>query len=156
MGLGIAGADVVGGYMEPDMVWMVAGVEGEMEVCGVCGVEEPLGRLLRCGVCGVKKHPRCAGAHGMRTRVGPWQCRRCRDMLVEAGSADLLVDEALLRYLSHREAPASAAAHQRVVQASSFLRLDREGRLWTTGPGGGPPRLVPDLIDRRPLLEKLL
>ena len=71
------------------------------------------------------------------------------------GTIDLHLDEDLLRYLSHGEAPAAIDAMQRVVAASAFLRLGRDGRMWVTGPGGGPPRQVPVMIDRRPLLEKL-
>ena len=91
----------------------------------------------------------------MRLRAGPWHCSLCQGRMLVEGKVDLLLDEELLRYLSHREAPATADAHRRVVAASAFLRLDREGRLWVTGPGGGAPRLVPDMVDRRPLLEKL-
>ena len=60
VGLGVLGGNSVGGYMDPDMVGLILGAEGEMEVCQVCEREEPLGKLLRCGACGVKKHPRCA------------------------------------------------------------------------------------------------
>ena len=62
----------MGCYMDPGMIGVVIGVEGEMEVCQVCGSEEPSGRLLRCGACGVKKHPRCAEKDWTRTRAGPW------------------------------------------------------------------------------------
>ena len=82
VGLGVKGADSVGGYLDPDMVGMIVGVDGDREVCGVCGVDEPLGHLLRCGACGTKKHPRCAGTQGMRTRAGPWQCPPCREKLI--------------------------------------------------------------------------
>ena len=68
----------------------------------------------------------------------------------------MLLDEVLLRYLSHKEAPKGAEALQRVVQSAQFLRLDKEGRLWTVGPGGGSPRLIPALVDRIPLLQKML
>ncbi len=69
---------------------------------------------------------------------------------------DVLLDEELLRYLSHREAPPGPEALERVVAASRYLRLDKDGRLWVSGTGGGPPRLIPDMVDRGPLLEKLL
>ena len=92
----------------------------------------------------------------MRTRAGPWHCRDCRNRMMMQGVIDVLLDEELLRYLSHREAPAGAEALERVVNASRFFRLDREGRLWVTGAGGGAPRLVPDMVDRTPLLQKLL
>ena len=92
----------------------------------------------------------------MRIRAGPWYCRDCKDRLLAEGSNDVLLDEQLLRYLSHREAPPTVDAYRRVVTASAYLRIGKDGRLWVTGPGGGAPRLIPDMVDRQPLLEKLL
>ena len=139
---------MVGGYMEPEVVLMTGDRGEDIEACRVCGREEPLGWLLRCGVCGEKKHPRCVGGNWIRTRAGPWYCRDCRGRLMRQGVVDVLLDEELLRYLSHREAPPGPEALERVVAASRYLRLDREGRLWVTGAGGSSPRLIPEMVDR--------
>ena len=71
--------------MTPELVGMIVGVTGEMELCEVCQREEPGGTLLRCGACGVCKHPRCAERDWTKIRAGPWHCRACKVRLFREG-----------------------------------------------------------------------
>jgi hypothetical protein len=51
-----------------------------------------------------------------------------------------MLDEALLRFLAHREVPIDTKDYQRVLKASRYLAMDADGRVWVTGPAEGPPR----------------
>ena len=104
--------------MDPEMVGFTLGLEGDMDRCVVCHREEPLGTLLRCGACGEKKHPRCADPKWRKMRNGPWHCDPCKVRMFAEGRVDLLLDEELMRYLSHGEAPKAVDAFQRVVTAA--------------------------------------
>ena len=47
---------------------------------------------------------------------------------------DVLLDETLLRFLFHREAPQEGHVYARVLKASRFLSMKEDGSVWVTGP----------------------
>ena len=59
-----------------------------------------------------------------------------------------MLDESLLRFLSHREVPKDVTEYARVLRASKFLTLAENGKLWVTGLPEGPPREIPLLKNR--------
>ncbi len=66
---------------------------------------------------------------------------------------DVLLDEPLLKFLSHREVPREAEEYARVLRASKFLTLAESGKLFVTGLPEGPPREVPLLKNRSKIVQ---
>jgi hypothetical protein len=69
---------------------------------------------------------------------------------------DVLLDEALLCYLSHKQLPVDAAEATRVVQASKYIHMNREGKVYISGPLEGVPRLVPEFRFRKQIVQAAL
>jgi hypothetical protein len=47
---------------------------------------------------------------------------------------DVMLDEPLLLFLSHREAPQEGHVYARVLKALRFLSMKEDGSVWVTGP----------------------
>jgi hypothetical protein len=60
----------------------------------------------------------------------------------------VLLDEVLLCYLSHRQAPADPIEYARVLRAGNFIYMDEKGKVWLRGGDNFPPRQVPLLKNR--------
>lgn len=125
--------------------------------CTYCGgLEDPL-RLVECGACTYQYHHRCLARLRYPPPHGPWYCPRCRDRLTHDGVQDCTLDEALLEFLATGEVTGPrVSALQRVRKAANYFSVDDRLRLWVTGPHAGPPRHVPLLKERAPLLERTL
>ena len=148
------------GQVDPPDAQMVVGdlgVGDPLERCAHCGdLDEPQ-RLVECGACTHRYHHRCLARCGYPPPAGPWYCHRCRARLADDGVQDCTLDTALLEYLvTGAVTGAHAREEARVRKAANYFSVDERQRLWVTGPHKGPPRHVPVLKEREPLLDRTL
>jgi hypothetical protein len=69
---------------------------------------------------------------------------------------DIMTDEDLLNYLSHKAGAKDPIIFRRILKASQYISMDVAGRIWITGPHAGPPRRVPLLKMRARIVGQLL
>ena len=69
---------------------------------------------------------------------------------------DVMLDEVLLRFLSHSEAPTDPVEYSRVLKASRFMYMDAAGRVWLRGDDDVPPRQIPLLKNRPKIITSSL
>lgn len=81
-------------------------------------------RLMECAGCDRWQHTRCMPSKALPLRKGPWYCKHCKLRYHQSLLRDVMIDEALLCHLSHREAPRDAGEYARVLKASRYLTMD--------------------------------
>ena len=110
---------------------------------------------LECWTCGKFFHHSCTGDN-YPTRRGPWHCQKCKEWHEHLGTRDILLDEPLLRYLSHEEVPTSTATAARVLKTSKWIHMDDRGSLWSHALKIGPPRRIPAFYERKDIIYSVL